>query len=88
MDIPPEVVRPLLDKAWPQKFRTHKVVLRAHLKSGVEGPPDGMDPIIWEKFVENESDQKRKSKTLRIMKTEKTYIFPFSWAVYIWTKSI
>ncbi|KAM7524959.1 hypothetical protein LguiA_014861 [Lonicera macranthoides] len=65
LDIPPEVARPLLEKAWPQKFRTDKVALRAHLKSGVEGPPDGMDPIIWEKFVENERDPKKKKQNLQ-----------------------
>ncbi|KAM7466306.1 hypothetical protein LguiB_013868 [Lonicera macranthoides] len=65
LDIPPEVARPLLEKAWPQKFRTGKVALRAHLKSGVEGPPDGMDPIIWEKFVENERDPKKKKQNLQ-----------------------
>ncbi|KAM7506981.1 hypothetical protein LguiA_017434 [Lonicera macranthoides] len=65
LDIPPEVARPMLEKAWPQKFRTGKIALRAHLKSGAEGPPDGMDPIIWEKFVENENDPKKKKQSVQ-----------------------
>ncbi|KAM7493362.1 hypothetical protein LguiB_027971 [Lonicera macranthoides] len=71
LDIPPEVARPLLEKAWPHKFRTGKVALRAHLKSGVEGPPDGMDLIIWEKFDKvKEAKAKRKSGELSGSTTE------------------
>ncbi|XP_012837777.1 PREDICTED: uncharacterized protein LOC105958311 [Erythranthe guttata] len=61
LDVPPHVARPLAEKTWSQKFRTHKnsmrVILKKHGHS--QAKPKGIDPIIWRKFVENEMDPRK-----------------------------
>ena len=56
------MARPFAESTWPQFFRTHKSSLRALLKNGdpTKVQPRGIDPELWKKFVENESDPKRK----------------------------
>lgn len=54
-----EIARPLMCKNWSQYFRTRKSGLRNYISNGSEEPPEGLDPIIWQKFLEMESDPKK-----------------------------
>ena len=53
-----------MQKTWSQKFRTFKSSLRPILETNnpIENVPKGMDPHTWRKFVENESDPKKKEQ--------------------------
>ena len=71
------MVRPFAEKSWPQKFRTYKNSLRVLLKNGdaSEVLPKGVDPHIWRKFVENESDSKKKEQVARNLNNRKKLKF-------------
>lgn len=58
----PEIARPLLCKNWSQFVRTRKCSLRKYLRKGGVEAPDGTDPHIWQKFIELESDPKKKKQ--------------------------
>ncbi|KAM7521784.1 hypothetical protein LguiA_011686 [Lonicera macranthoides] len=70
LDIPSEVARPMLEKAWPQKFRTGKVALRAHLKSGLRVHPMGWTQLFGKNLWRMKATKKRRSKVFRILKIE------------------
>lgn len=71
MDMDPELARPILEKRFPQYFRTVKSNLRnKYLRPNrqtipksvaINSCPDDIDKTWWEKFVDNEyTDKKRK----------------------------
>ena len=77
LNVPPSLVRPLAEKTWAQKFRTYKNTLWVLLKNGdpSDVEPKGIDPHIWKKFVENESDPKKKEQSVRNYNNRKKSAF-------------
>ena len=67
LDVEPEVARPLMEKRFAQKFRTHKNNMRCFLPTE-DNPgvlPEGVDPNIWRLFCENERKAKKKSQNIQ-----------------------
>ena len=67
------MARPFTVKSWSQKFRTYKNTLRALLRSGQTTEPKGVDPHVWRKFVENESDPKKEQIVRNLNNRKKLY---------------
>lgn len=59
LNIAEDIARPLMCKNWSQFLRSRKSRLRAYISNGGVEAPEGIDPIIWEKFLENENDPKK-----------------------------
>lgn len=71
------MARPFAEKTWPQKFRSYKSTLRALLRNGdgTEVGPKGVDPLIWKKFIENESNPKKKQQIVTNSNNRKKLAF-------------
>ena len=65
LNVSAEVARPLLEKPWSQRFRTFKSSLRDHLRKNGREVPQGVDPEIWKKIVENEDNPKKQQQNIK-----------------------
>ncbi|KAL8064715.1 hypothetical protein ABFX02_01G109300 [Erythranthe guttata] len=89
-DVPSHVARPLAEKTWSQKFRTHKNSMRVFLKNNPpKAEPKGIDPIIWRRFVENEKDPKKEDQNEKNKKqSKKVDVFSLPWPSHLRSKRI